>query len=152
MKHYNPSISHDTVRLLNTKGESFEDVGDYLIPVLPIVPISHIARQATADATIYATPADADFYLVYAYIAHQSPVTAAGTGGYITATINGVTLRILEVLHPTLNASAENTQMSLSVPLKIDRGTNILVTGGVNNVVKGGIVGYLRQVQASYPT
>jgi len=142
MKHYNPTISSNASRIFNLKGESTSEINDIIMPIIPIEPVINIVKVGTADATIYTTPTDKDFYLCAAYITNQGGVGAAGTEGYITAYIDGVNVRIASIQHPTTTASAENEFFAYPRDIKIDRGTAIAITGGVGLSVKGIIYGY----------
>lgn len=103
------------------------------------------ANNATS-ATIYTTPTDQDFYLVAAYLATIKDATATSTSERILATINGASTNILRFLSFTLTAETRDTQITLPIPVKIDRGTTITVNNGTGNAnisTTGGIYGYV---------
>ena len=120
-------------------------VADAIIPVLPVnKKYCNIVKSADATGTLYTTPADKDFYLIAANISAEGSAGADGRT-HITVTVGGVATQILNTYVDsavgTQNTATNN--LSLSVPLKIDRGTAIICT------VVGGfacIIGYTEDV------
>lgn len=127
MKHYNPSISRDCVRILNLKGESTDLVDDVLVPVIPIVRFNNVVREVegagSGNATIFTTPADKDFYLTswvlnYATDAACDTVTIA-----IQCTIEGVSRYLIRKKKITTTADDKAIVCTYTEPIKIDRNT-----------------------------
>jgi hypothetical protein len=106
---------------------------------------SNTATNATS-VTIYTTPTDQDFYLSAVTLSLIKDVTSTSVKSAVTATINGVAQDLLSI--PGITLTAQTAQISLSLPrdLKIDRGTNIVVTNSTNvaNILATGVIfGYL---------
>lgn len=94
-----------------------------------------------APTTIYETPATGDFYLCSAW-ANIIPADDAPHTRIITATIDGQQQIILKVITNDNSASAPAcNSINPCYPIKIDRGTNIVVTG-VNSGGSVGIIGF----------
>lgn len=150
MKHNNPSIGEDSLRLFNLKtGDALSEISPIIQPSIEILPRINIARQVTAtnatSATVYTTPTDKDFYLCTVQLAFIKDVTSTSTQLAMTTTIDGVACTLIRVPHITLTVGQGSTSISYPIPVKIDRGVTIAVTSSTNvaNVaVSGVITGY----------
>lgn len=136
MRHYNPTIGEDSVRLFNLKtGDALGEIIPVITPVIPIVPRINIIKRASAlnatSATVYTTPTDKDFYLTNACLSVIKDVTSTSTSSTITAVVDGTTVNILEIASITLTVQ-ENTVSQKWDGLKLDRGSNINVTNSTN--------------------
>ena len=103
------------------------------------------ARNATT-ATIYTTPTDKDFYLTTALLSVIKDVTSTSTASDIAVTIGGVVVKLIVISEITLTAQTETIPQSYSFPLKIDRGTNIIIENSTNVAeinARGSITGFL---------
>lgn len=136
VKHYNPSISEDAARILNTKGEYLSsDVLPNIQPTIDIKRICNIVRQAdqstTGAFTIFTTPTDKDFYLVgWSMSFSKGSATDATNSLDLTVVIDGVTQAVETLGIFTLNTHAEALSGNCAgFPIKLDRGTNIQMTG-----------------------
>lgn len=151
-KHYNTTITEDASRIFNTK--STETIGNEVLPyITPTIAVTRFCdvifdnvASNTTSTTIYTTPTDKDFYLVGAILSFVKDGTSTSTSSSITATIGGVSNKVILRL-ATLTLTAERGQISYnpSIPIKIDRGTNIAVTnssGTANITARGVIHGY----------
>lgn len=150
-KHYNPSITEDASRILNTKtGDNVGvEVNPIIQPVIQITRTCNIVKSTQASntltATIYTTPSDKDFYLTSASISMIKDVTATATRSYITAIIEGSTVAFCDIASFTTTVHNEAMSMTFPVPIKIDKGTNIVITNDTNvaNIrSRGTIIGY----------
>jgi len=132
VKHYNPSISEDAARILNSKQGQF--LGDDVqgpVAVIPIRRYANIVRRVgsttTGSATVYTTPADKDFYLTgiqVSFIKNATCDVASGPLRY-TATVEGVSQGIISLALLTLTAQDQNAFVSFETPIKVDRNTAI---------------------------
>lgn len=134
MKHYNPTFSETAGLLFNTKsGDHFgSEVLPYITPVAVLDPICRISRNASAtnatSATVYAVPSDKDFYITAISLSLIKDATSTSTASTITATIDGVAQVIVAIAGLTLTAQSNTVTQQFVRPLKIDKGTNIIVT------------------------
>ena len=153
VNNYNTSISKRATDMLNVRDGQFFDnnLGNKIVPVLeinrPVVNVlaSNVVINGTS-ATIYTTPTDKDFYLTSAQLSVIKDATSTSTACTISATVGGVTTQILTIKCLTLTAQENSISNSFYYPIKIDRGTNIVVTSTTNvaNVgATGNIQGYL---------
>lgn len=116
--------------------------------ILPVVEVNKkycnvtASTKLVAPTTIYTTPTNKDFYIV-------SMWCQMGEAGNrtLTATINGQATIICRyaTAYTEGTAVSGSTNINLSIPLKIDRGTNIIAGG---NATEGsvGIVGYTEDI------
>lgn len=98
------------------------------------------------SATIYTTPTDADFFLVGGFVSYTKDATSTSTNSNLRVTIDGATADVLIISGLTLTAEGKAASISFPVPIKVDRGTNILLlnsTAVANIRSHGGITGYL---------
>lgn len=136
----------DTIkRLLEDAGiqTSIEDVPRELarkiLPVLISNPerSCNIIRNKTTSGTIYTTPTDRDFYLTDCFITNMD--NAGNFIDDITVVIDGATQVICSCCGTA--GIANSTTLNFTVPVKIDRGTNI--TSVKNTILSSfGIAGY----------
>lgn len=154
MKHNNPSIAEDSLRIFNFKsGEGLGEIHDQIIPNIPVHPRINIVRHANGtDVTsqlIYTTPTDKDFYLQSLHLAVSSSATATNTILCIKAYVDGLQKQLICILKNTLTAtSGVSTGLVFPIPIKIDRGTNIDLTSDTNNTLfkmTGCITGYTEE-------
>jgi len=85
----------------------------------------------TAEATIYTTPTNQDFYLTGISMAYIKDATSQSTYQRVLVVTNGATSNIAYLPQITLTAGQANHFISFDKPVKIDRNTNI--SGGVGN-------------------
>lgn len=157
VKHYNPSIVQDALRIFNTKSDNLsDDLGLNIIPVIPVTPCARVVGNAAAtnatSATILTTPTGRDFYLTGAALSMIKDVTSTSNSSTIRCVINGVTVIILDIAGITLTAQSATQTVVFNPPLKIDAGTNITVQNATNtaNVRSDGcIYGYTQETTAT---
>lgn len=145
-KHYNTSIAERAGRILNSKG--IDQLGDEVtgpVAVIPIVPACLIVKSATSATTVYTVPTDKDFYLVAAHLSGAKVVGDAGASITLFGTVQGVAVNILAIAGITLTADAQTTALSFPIPIKMDRGTIISISGAGFTTIRGGIVGYTEE-------
>lgn len=125
--------------------------------------LRNLTRSATASATIYATPSDRDFFLCgfsNSVIKDATCDDATGVTSQIELTIGGVTRVIGAIPGIVTTASSQTIMIDFNKPIKIDRGTNITLSGGtytaglkVRSVVIWGYLNYPsqpeRQIEAA---
>lgn len=127
-----PQAFTDALKLDIAHGIPPTSTADKLLPTfdfhnLRVVDIYSQAATTSGDTTIFSTPATEDFFLTGATIALQSNATADSTGLSLIATINGTTLNLLLIPKLTTTATALNLSRDFIYPIKIDRGTNIIL-------------------------
>jgi len=120
-------------------------VADAIIPVVEVnKKFCDVVESGTNGATIYTTPTTRDFYLCSAFVSYYS---GDGTENvYITAVINGVTKNIIYGRAHATAATGETIagfSINPCYPIKIDRGTAIIVVGTAGYA---GISGYTEEV------
>lgn len=151
MKHNNPTIAQNALRLFNFKtGDSLLEVEDRIIPVIPIVSIVEECSTGTCtdatSATVLTTPTDKDLYITSACMSAYASAAATATQFALSCTINGqASRRILIINKPTLTAGSWQTQNSFPTPVKPDRGTAVVITSNTNNTlfsIQASIQGY----------
>jgi len=157
---YNSDLSKE-LRLgarIQTSVDSIPNkLGEVVMPVMEVNPkllkIANIVRSATAvnstSSNMYTTPTDRDFYLTFANISVLKDVTSTSTETSIKVTIDGVLHRLISIAGISLTPQTLGTSQSFNIPIKIDRGTAIMVTNGTNvaNInAWGNIAGYIDDV------
>lgn len=132
MQTRNPSIHEDMNRIFDFKaGDATDDVYEQIIPVMPISRICKQvkigSRATTGTATAFTTPTDKDFYIAMAELALIKDATNDAATGTMTlsATIEGVSSKILVIPLLTLTAQSETVVGTFTPPLKVDRGTSV---------------------------
>lgn len=118
-----------------------------VVPVMDMTPRFHrvvnIVRNGTSASTIYAVPSDRDFYLTYASLSAAQAATGTGVSISITVVIDGVTRNLMDIATVSLQACTENVFNSFMPPVKIDRGSNIVLSAsGSYDRLRGNIAGY----------
>lgn len=95
-----------------------------------------IVRRAAAvnstSGTIYTTSTDEDFYLCGASLSVIKDATSTSIASQIRVIIGGGTYQILDIAGITLTAATGSQTITFNPPLKIDRGSSILVTNSTN--------------------
>lgn len=143
-EHYNPSISQDAARTLNTKGDNFPTDVQGLMATVKIAPFQNIVKTNS-----YTTPTDKDFYMTSVF--HSYSKTAANTGSvqYVqfTPEETGIAINTLALIGTTLTAEKDRIGMHFGeVGIKIKRGTTItVVQTGTYAIFDITIVGYTRE-------
>lgn len=134
MKHNNPSIAENSVRLFNLKtGEGLPEINDFIVPTIEVKPfITECSTGTLTDATsvtIITTPTDKDLYITSACLSGYTSAISAATQLAISCTINGVgARRILLINKPASTATHFSIANSFNIPFKPDRGTPVVVT------------------------
>jgi len=103
-----------------------------------------IAINSTS-ATVYGTPTDKDFYLTFANLSFIKDASSTAVTMTLTVVIEGVSINLLELNGFSTIADSDATSGSFHPAIKIDRGTNIIVTSNTsasNIRVSGNIAGY----------
>ena len=134
MKSYNTSLFNWAQRIFNLRSDSLSsEVGENIIPVVNITPTINIARgissSVTGSSTVYTTPTDKDFYLTNITMELTCDSTADLTSVSITVTVEGVSRSILVIPKQSLTAVSNltNSLNLQTLPLKLDKGTNVLL-------------------------
>lgn len=153
-KHYNPSIVERLNRIFRPKaGDQFSDEIQGPVAVIPVEPVARIVRStssaATGPTTVYTTPSDKDFYLTGFTFQAFCDAVADSSGYNMELVIDGATRNIAQVRKPSLTAGSFTQTHDFSKPLKIDRGTTIIIrqTFSVGASTQAGIIyGYTEEV------
>lgn len=133
MKHYNPTIAEDSTKILNLKGDSLQDVQEYIQPVISIKRHTHIYRATAAivgntTTTAYTTPVGSDFYLVGLDLNYYCDAASDCAAAYVDFYTDGV-IRYLNLPIIALTALVLQKQVYFNPPIKIDRNTAIRIVG-----------------------
>lgn len=130
-----------------------KELGKTVVPVLIANPKdnNNIIRNgvaSNADATIYTTPSDKNFYLTGAQMSRIKDATSDNTYSYLRCTVNGKTEEIISFAGITLTAQIDNVGISFK-PILLDRGSTIRlikVASSVGvNVQAGSIIGFVTE-------
>lgn len=160
VKHYNPSIVQNAQRILNTKADNLSDEVSGPVAVIPIKPICRIVRFAvrstSGSGTVYATPTDKDFYLIGCSLSVQRDAACdapSSDGARVGIVIDSVTQGLIPISCATLTAFSAEQNITFPFPIKIDRGTNITITGmtfTVGTCVRSvSIIGYTEETTST---
>ena len=137
-KIYNSELTRELregARLQTSVDPTPTEIAEKVVPVMEVNPKllkiinAHKYNEiATASGfNIMTTPIDKDFYLCnldYSLIKDATSDMTSGTT-YISAIINGETIRLCVFQTITLTAQQVYVNISFPFPIKIDRGTNI---------------------------
>jgi len=140
---YNSDLSKELVdgaKIQVSSDKIPNQLGQTVVPVMEVNPkmlricnvAKHSVQLTTGSLTVFTTSAYNDFYLNSAYVEFIKDVTcdiATGSISFAT-TINGVATRLLDF--PVITATAQplvGAAISFPVPLKIDRGAAITLSG-----------------------
>lgn len=130
-------------------------VGDTIIPIVDITPrknrIVNLIKNATASnatsATVYSVPTTQDFYLTGFHCSYIKDATSTATSCGINFTEAETGLVIYYNFGCfTLTANSGTMERDFTFPIRVKRGTNILVVASTNvaNIqVQATIQGYL---------
>jgi len=146
MKHYNPSISEDTVNTFNLKGEEISEINEIISPVVIIQRPVHIVRFASVSTNtstaIFTTPTDKDFYLTFLDTVYTSDVACDCSVTYVDFYVEGV-IRYLYLPVTTLTALNIQKTINFNPPIKLDRGTAVRLVGSksVGTFFRAGTIG-----------
>jgi hypothetical protein len=133
----------------NLKGESTDEIGEEIIPVLIVEPQINIVRSSATvnvlSVTLFTTPTDKDFFLTSINLSAKFKTGGASTVVRFVATIDGV----LNTFIRLVNIAGEGTTTQMSIPfqkpIKVDRGSVISAAcdvAEVNTAYSGGFTGY----------
>jgi hypothetical protein len=110
-----------------------------VVPVMDMTPDLHrvadicegASSAATGAFTVFTTPTDKDFYLTSAQISiSKSAACDLATGVVsLTVVISAQTKSILNIATVTLTAQQQSIALGLPVPIKLDRGSVISMSG-----------------------
>ena len=137
MKHYNPTISKRFVDNLNVKGESTNDVEEYIQPTVMIsqgVTTDNVhgnTRTTTGSLAIYTTATDKDFYCVGVAVSFSKNAACDVASGALQLSmyIGGVVTYPILLSVQTLTAESGHIFYPFVYPVKVDRNTNISFSG-----------------------
>jgi hypothetical protein len=144
----------DAARIQVSKDRIPSEIAEKVVPVIEVNPNMlrrcNIARandatNATA-ATIYATPADKEFWLVSATLGIIKDVTSQSVATDIRVLIDGRTDRIIVIPGISLTPQESIINLNLPFPIKIDKNTNITINNSnatANIKASGCIMGYI---------
>ena len=89
-----------------------------------------LEATTTANATIYTTPTDKDFYLCSAFLSFEKDVTA--DNGYVSISCtakDGTVFTALELINITLTAAAKQLSISFPYPILLKKGSTLILSG-----------------------
>ena len=106
-------------------------IGETFVPAIEMNP--KLLREITLSksavggtSTIYTTPTRKDFYIVAAVLGVNKLAADTGTDAVLFSTKNGQVTTILNIPGITLTADKQVISISLPIPMKLDRGVNIV--------------------------
>lgn len=132
MKHYNPSITEEALRIFNSKqGDFLSDEVSGPVATIEIIPRTKILGQsataASGSATIFTTASDKDTYItgvLFSFAKDATCDTATGSMA-VQSTIDGNSGRQLAAF-TVLATTAERETVYVTFPaLKIDRNVSV---------------------------
>ena len=149
---YNSQLTKELVagaKIQTSKEQAPTQLAEKVVPVMEVNPkllrVCNIVRSTLliAPTTLYTTPTDRDFYIVSAWI--QASGAEASASRIITVTIDKVAQVLLQnlIFGGGTATTCPTTSNSINpvFPIKLDRGSNIVISGtGANGAV--GIIGY----------
>lgn len=111
------------------------ELGKTVVPVLisnpakeeNLVWANNISSSSIAGMVIYTTPNNKDFYLTYLNLSNQSDATADNTEIIVRANMGGVLRDLINMSKLTTTAFTDNIISNFTIPIKIDRGSNIVL-------------------------
>jgi hypothetical protein len=129
-------------------------LADKVVPVMEVNPkllrrvniIRHNNSTNATTVTIYTTPSDRDFYLTSATLSTHKDATSTALFSALSATIGGLTTYFMQLGFLSLTADSKSIALNFSIPIKVDRGSNIQVLNStaVANVTSfASITGYI---------
>lgn len=127
-RHYNPTISEDAQRILNTKNGQHLPVklATDLVPVVQIerktTIFTNVVSDTTGLITVYTARPNRDTYITGMILSWASNALADNTYYQVTAVIKGVTRVIALLTKITLTANSNHVYIQFKNPLKLDRG------------------------------
>jgi len=114
-------------------------LANQVVPVININPkanrraniVRNINLTASGAGTIYTIPSDKDFFLCSIGVGLVKDVACDVATGrvVVVAVIDGATVQILGIPTITLTAQQSDVAINFSTPIKLDRGTQISITG-----------------------
>lgn len=127
------SIQTNCTDLMDLK-QPIQNAQGFIQPSIEVGPktssiVKNASSASTGNTTVYTTPLDQDFYLTAAQLTTTQNVTSDGIDTSITVVIGGATLRILSLSFQGVTVCSKEAQLSFSYPLKLDRGTGIVLGG-----------------------
>lgn len=134
-----PAIGLNSVTNIEINSDLFPTkINRNFQPTLEVNPFSNkpasiiaVGTSFGTSAVVYTTPQDIDFYLCTCTLAGNFTANFAGLNN-VQATINGATINIVSQPFANTNLGSFSQVNDWSQhPVKIDRGTNITVFGGV---------------------
>lgn len=130
------------------------ETADKILPVFQInsdvvevsAPTANIVRSGTAgggSATIYTTPSTGEFYLTNVHFSISADSIASDATGEMTIDIDGTTQDLIKTKMISGSTQTENISLNLQNPIKIDAGSNIVISTTLATLdVEATIVGY----------
>ena len=113
---------------------------------------SNVSANLNGNATIYSVPANQDFYLCSANLTMIKDVTADTVDAILNGTVGGAASSILVVPGITLTAQQQSVNITFPHPLKIDKGTNIIINASRSvgaNRIAASISGFLDETSSA---
>lgn len=152
--NFNPLLSKRASDIFNVKNFDFfsKEVGDKLIPVVPIIDACNIVRSGIAtnvtSQVVYTTPADRDFYLCGYVLSVLKDASATSTYTLLQVYVNGTPLNVASLTGLSTTAQNQTVSNALFYPVKIDRNTAISIlnqTNVANVTASANILGYISE-------
>jgi len=116
------------------------ELGKTCVPVMDMTPNFHriiniIKSEEVIDATsgiIYTTPTNKDFYLTNAILTIIKNATSTSVFSSLNIKVDGVIRGIIFIEETTLTAQSAQIVLNLNFPIKVDRGSDIIIAHGTN--------------------
>lgn len=109
-------------------------ITNWVQPTLSVDPShAHIAKfngsNTTGVVVAYTTPTDKDFYITSLHASLSKDAACDLVTCHVQCVINGETISLLIGYNPSLTANNYNRDISFPFPIKVDRNSNIQITG-----------------------
>lgn len=134
-RHFNPSITAWLRRIFNFKVGDFpsEDVVNGLTPVINVGPVAKTlagaAKSTTGNLTVFTAHPDKDTFITGFNLVMHRDGTCDCTSIAVQTTQNGLAANLYQNEIITGAGSEQHVVVELNLPIKVDRGTAVTLTG-----------------------
>jgi len=137
----NSKVAEELIDVAKAQSSVFKkpfNVSPVVIPTIEVNPKSNrvsnhavrLSKATTGSTTIYTVPANKDYYITALGIAIAKDAASTSVASSISASINGITVNLIDLAGLTGTAQVDHINLSLKQPLKVDSGTNIVAGNG----------------------
>ena len=127
----------DVFKLQQNVDGTISNIAGQIIPVVDVNPkhsrkitiTKSVSSNATGSTTVYTTPTNQDFYLMGFSAGFIKDAACDNTSVILTSVVKGETVYLFRRDSITATADQAYNTVMFSYPMKIDRGTNIVLAG-----------------------